>query len=420
MRLVLATRNDHKVREFARLLDGVALEPLPDARDAPAGGRRHVRRERARQGARGRARRSAAPRSPTTPASRPRRSAAPRDPLRALRRPGRDRRGEPRQAARRGAGRLAAALRVRDGLRGARRRGADVHGRLRRDAGARTRAARGGFGYDPAFLPADVADGRTMAELTDAEKDAISHRGRAARALLAWLRARGAHDRRGARRASPAAGDAHPGGPRRPRTRAAAPRCSASRRRVFLVALKLGTGLATGSIALPRRGRALGHRPRRRAADAVRRARRACGRPTRSTTTATARPSTSRALGESAVPAARRAAIGYRVAAPAARRAAARASRRRGGRSSVLAVVIAIDISRMVASGRSARRYGSPALAANAVHFASDLAGSLAVLVGTILVATGAPGRRRGRRPARRRARDRARRCGCCGSRCRC
>jgi XTP/dITP diphosphohydrolase len=46
----------------------------------------------------------------------------------------------------------------------------------------------GGFGYDPAFLPADVPDGRTMAELSDAEKDAISHRGRAARELLAWLR----------------------------------------------------------------------------------------------------------------------------------------------------------------------------------------------------------------------------------------
>src|SRR5215211_7837338 len=29
MRLVLATRNQHKLREFARLLDGVVLEPLP-------------------------------------------------------------------------------------------------------------------------------------------------------------------------------------------------------------------------------------------------------------------------------------------------------------------------------------------------------------------------------------------------------
>jgi len=45
----------------------------------------------------------------------------------------------------------------------------------------------GGFGYDPAFLPDDLPDGRTMAELDPAEKDAISHRGRAARALLALL-----------------------------------------------------------------------------------------------------------------------------------------------------------------------------------------------------------------------------------------
>ncbi len=44
----------------------------------------------------------------------------------------------------------------------------------------------GGFGYDPAFVPAD-GDGRTMAELSAEEKDAISHRGRAARALLARL-----------------------------------------------------------------------------------------------------------------------------------------------------------------------------------------------------------------------------------------
>jgi XTP/dITP diphosphohydrolase len=45
----------------------------------------------------------------------------------------------------------------------------------------------GGFGYDPAFLPDDVDDGRTMAELSVAEKDAISHRGRAAAQLRAWL-----------------------------------------------------------------------------------------------------------------------------------------------------------------------------------------------------------------------------------------
>jgi XTP/dITP diphosphohydrolase len=45
----------------------------------------------------------------------------------------------------------------------------------------------GGFGYDPAFVPVDYTDGRTMAELSPEEKHAISHRGRAARALAEWL-----------------------------------------------------------------------------------------------------------------------------------------------------------------------------------------------------------------------------------------
>lgn len=48
----------------------------------------------------------------------------------------------------------------------------------------------GGFGYDPSVVPDDYDDGRTMAELTQAEKDAISHRGRAARDLLVWLDSR--------------------------------------------------------------------------------------------------------------------------------------------------------------------------------------------------------------------------------------
>jgi XTP/dITP diphosphohydrolase len=45
----------------------------------------------------------------------------------------------------------------------------------------------GGFGYDPAVIPKDRDDGRTMAELSPEEKDAISHRGRAARAFVDWL-----------------------------------------------------------------------------------------------------------------------------------------------------------------------------------------------------------------------------------------
>jgi XTP/dITP diphosphohydrolase len=48
----------------------------------------------------------------------------------------------------------------------------------------------GGFGYDPAFIPDESDGSRTMAELSDEEKDAISHRGKAARALLAWLQSR--------------------------------------------------------------------------------------------------------------------------------------------------------------------------------------------------------------------------------------
>ncbi|MCW2951549.1 MAG: non-canonical purine pyrophosphatase, rdgB/HAM1 family [Conexibacter sp.] len=48
-----------------------------------------------------------------------------------------------------------------------------------------------GFGYDPAFLPDDDIGGpagpRSMAQLTDAEKDAISHRGRAVRSLIASI-----------------------------------------------------------------------------------------------------------------------------------------------------------------------------------------------------------------------------------------
>jgi XTP/dITP diphosphohydrolase len=58
---------------------------------------------------------------------------------------------------------------------------------------AAERRGGGGFGYDPVFLPDDApgagesAAAVTMAELSDEQKDAISHRGRAARALLAWL-----------------------------------------------------------------------------------------------------------------------------------------------------------------------------------------------------------------------------------------
>jgi cation diffusion facilitator family transporter len=55
----------------------------------------------------------------------------------------------------------------------------------------------------------------------------------------------------------------------------------------------------------------------------------------------------------------------------------------------VLGVVIAIDAARTSASARAAKRYGSAALSANALHFGSDLLGSVAVLVGLVLVHAG-------------------------------
>jgi cation diffusion facilitator family transporter len=55
----------------------------------------------------------------------------------------------------------------------------------------------------------------------------------------------------------------------------------------------------------------------------------------------------------------------------------------------VVAIVIVVDLSRMTVSLRAARRFGSAALAANAVHFGSDLAGSTAVLAGLLLARAG-------------------------------
>ena len=53
----------------------------------------------------------------------------------------------------------------------------------------------------------------------------------------------------------------------------------------------------------------------------------------------------------------------------------------------VIVVVIAIDVSRTTVSWRASRRYTSAALASNALHFGSDLAGSFAVLVGLLVAA---------------------------------
>ena len=54
---------------------------------------------------------------------------------------------------------------------------------------ARAKRGDGGFGYDPVFLP-DAYPGRTLAEVSEEEKNAVSHRGQAIRAMAAWLKSR--------------------------------------------------------------------------------------------------------------------------------------------------------------------------------------------------------------------------------------
>ncbi len=185
MNVVLATRNAHKVREFAGLLEGVEIVALPDDVVLP-----------------------------------PETGATFADNALLKARAAAVAAGGPAIAD--DSGIEAAALGGRPGVRSARFAGEDATDaenldKLLREAPAGSDLAyvcviayvdgaderlfegrctgtlaaaprgTGGFGYDPAFVPDDVADGRTMAELRPAEKDAISHRGRAARALLEWL-----------------------------------------------------------------------------------------------------------------------------------------------------------------------------------------------------------------------------------------
>jgi XTP/dITP diphosphohydrolase len=187
MRLLLATRNAHKVREFGRLAGAVAIDPLPDDVELPP-----EDGETFAENALGKARAAAAATGRVVIAD--------------------------------DSGIEATALGGRPGIRSARYAGEHASDgenldKLLREApagsalayvcalayvdpasgeervfeerctGTLAAAPRGerGFGYDPAFLPVAGSPDRTMAELSDVEKDAISHRGRAVRALLAWL-----------------------------------------------------------------------------------------------------------------------------------------------------------------------------------------------------------------------------------------
>jgi cation diffusion facilitator family transporter len=57
----------------------------------------------------------------------------------------------------------------------------------------------------------------------------------------------------------------------------------------------------------------------------------------------------------------------------------------------VVGIVIVVDASRLLVSRRTSRRYRSAALSSNALHFASDLAGSVAVLIGLLFARAGYP-----------------------------
>lgn len=190
MRLVLATRNAHKAREFAELLPGHEILALPESVVLPP-----ETGTTFEENALGKARAAAAATGGAAFAD---------DSGIAVAMLG----GEPGVRSARWAGEEASDA---DNLRLLLERvpaGADLEyvcaiaftdpatGEERtfagRCAGTMTTEPRGtgGFGYDPAFVPVDDATGRTMAELSVAEKDAISHRGRAAREFLAWLATR--------------------------------------------------------------------------------------------------------------------------------------------------------------------------------------------------------------------------------------
>jgi XTP/dITP diphosphohydrolase len=184
MRLVLATRNDHKLRELAQLMRPIDLDPLPPEVTLPP-----ERGTTFADNALGKARAAAGATGRITIADDSGIQAA------ALN-------GAPGVWSARFAGEgatdeenLAKLLRevppdgdtrvayvcaiacVEPGGREF-----VVHGRCE---GRLTHEPRGtgGFGYDPAFVPDDHPGDLTMAELTPEQKDAISHRGRAAREL---------------------------------------------------------------------------------------------------------------------------------------------------------------------------------------------------------------------------------------------
>jgi XTP/dITP diphosphohydrolase len=187
--LVLATRNDHKLREFRRLLEpaGIAVEALPDAVELPPEDSDTFEGNalpKARAAARALARPAIADDSGIEAAALGRRPG-----VRSARYAGEradDEANLRKLIAEAPVGtelRYVCALAYVEPRTGVER---VFHGTCegRMAAGPR---GEGGFGYDPVFeLPGDP-ERRTMAELSDVEKDRVSHRGEAIRRLRDWL-----------------------------------------------------------------------------------------------------------------------------------------------------------------------------------------------------------------------------------------
>ena len=218
------------------------------------------------------------------------------------------------------------------------------------------------------------------------EKDAISHRGRAARALAIRL-ARAEEERRSPRGAVRRPAAREPRVTRRRRARAQRTALASVAAAVLLVAVKLVTGLVTGSLAFVAEAAHSG-------TDLVAAlltlfaVRVAVRPPDREHHYGHGKAEHLAALGESAFLIAR---VGG-IADESLRRLTGDGGTTwtsRGGRSSSSRRDRAsTPRARSRACGRRGTR-GSAALAANAVHFASDLAGSLAVLVGLLFVRAG-------------------------------
>ena len=179
MSLVLATRNDHKVREFERLLPGVTIEPLPDSAPTPEEtGTTYAENALIKARSAAEAHRQAGVRGRLGHRGRGTRL-APWRPHRPLRRSRRERRREPRPSSTARRRRAAARATLRDRVRDAGRRGAALRGPCEGRWRSSRRAGR--LRLRPAVHPVELP-GPTMAELTRrSRRTRISHRGKAAR-----------------------------------------------------------------------------------------------------------------------------------------------------------------------------------------------------------------------------------------------